>query len=81
MSWAEFILRSIGFRSKQERQESLFREIAYQTHSLQYMMSKKNPPSIDKFWRIGNDNKKPSLSQESKQAYLDAFEKYKKEIK
>ena len=81
MSWAEFVLRSIGFRDKRQREESLFRELAYQTHCLQYMMSKKNPPAIDKFWKIGENKQTKSVSEETKKAYAEAFEKYKRESK
>ncbi len=78
MSWAEFVLRSDGYRKKQEREEMLFREIAYQSHCGQYMFSKKSPPRKEAWWPIGR-KKSQTIGEEQRQAYLEAVKKYKEQ--
>lgn len=53
MSWSEFVLKSHALKREREREELLFREVAYQVFSLNYMFDKKRPPKKDKFWQIG----------------------------
>lgn len=55
MSWAEFVLRSIGFKKEQERKEELTRAVAYQSYRAGFVFSKENPLPIDRFWKIGSD--------------------------
>ena len=74
MSWAEFVLRSIGFKEEREFKMLMTREIAYQAHSMQYVFGKKSPPKKEKFWNIG-DEKKP-ISKEIPKAFLKAREEY-----
>lgn len=79
MSWAEFVLRSIGFKEQQEFEMLMFREVSYQAHCMQYLFGKKNPPKKDAFWRIG-DKKKP-ITKEVPEAFLKAREEYLKKVK
>lgn len=79
MSWAEFVLRSIGFRQKQKREEILTREVAYQIYVGNHSFSKKSPKSKNAFWKIEDEKKGSTISEVSKQAYLKAMERYKKE--
>lgn len=79
MSWAEFVLRSIGFRNKQKREEILTREVAYQIYVGNHAYSTKKPRSKSQFWKIEGEKKSSSISEESKQSYLKAMERYKKE--
>ena len=73
MSWAEFVLRSIGFRQEVEFEMRMTRAIAYQSHVAQYAFSKKKPPTIEKFWPIGE---KSDLPDEMEEAFLAAHKKY-----
>jgi len=79
MSWAEFVLRSIGFRDKQEREEMMVREIAYQSHCIQYIFAKGKPPKKDAFWKIGNKSTS-AITDNQRAAFDAAMEQYKKEI-
>lgn len=79
MSWAEFVLRSVGQKKKQEREEMLFREVAYQSHCAQYIFAKQKPPKKEAFWSIGETKKQQSLGEEQRQAFLDAMRKYKEQ--
>ena len=76
MSWAEFVLRSIALREEREREELLFREVAYQAYTNNFIFSKKRPEAKDRFWKIGN--KKP-IVKEIPEAFKRAREKYLKE--
>lgn len=80
MSWAEFVLRSISFREDREFEMIMTREIAYQSHCMQYLFGKEKPPKKDVFWKIGKQSK-DSGNEERKKAYLEALEKFKKESK
>lgn len=81
MSWAEFILRSIGFKKKLEREEKLARVIAYQSYCSQFAFSKKKPKPIDQFWKIGDSKKSKSLSEDQRLAYMKQVEEYEKQKK
>lgn len=74
MSWAEFVLRSIGFKRVRDYEASLFRILSYETHKVQYINSKKKPPSIDKYWPMGE---KKGLTEDQKKAFAEALRKYK----
>ena len=62
MSWAEFILRSIGFKEQREFDMRMTRQVAYEVHTIKYMFGKKNPPKIESYWNIGEAIKKVSKS-------------------
>ncbi len=79
MSWAEFVLRSIGFKEKREFEMLMHREVAYQAHCMQYLFGKNNPPKKDSFWKIG-DNKK-AVTKQVPEAFLKAREEYLKKVK
>lgn len=74
MSWAEFVLRSIGFRERQEREEMLFRAVAYQSYCNQFVWGKKRPEKIDRWWKIGND--KIPVTKKVPEAFIKAREEY-----
>lgn len=75
MSWAEFVLRSIGFKEKREFEMLMTREIAYQSYCMQYVFGKGKPKSKDKFWKIGE--KRP-IKTEVPEAFRKAREEYEK---
>lgn len=79
MSWAEFLLRSIGFKEKRKRELLLVREIAYQNYCSQFVWSKKKPKSKEKFWPIDAQAPKKA-SKKAKNAFLAAFKDYKNKI-
>lgn len=57
LTWAEFLLRSYGFKEEREFQLKLAREQAYQTFGLPWRVFGKRPPSKDKFWPMDGKNK------------------------
>lgn len=76
MSWAEFIIRSLGFKRKREFEMMMYREVAYASY-VSGWMGKSKPPSKQKFWPIGEQ--KVGLTDEMKQAFLKAKEQYRKD--
>lgn len=76
MSWAEFLIRSIGFRRQREYEMMMFREVAYSAY-VGGWMGKSKPPSKEKFWPIGN--KKKGVNEQAKEAFLKAREQYLKQ--
>ena len=77
MSWAEFVLRSIGFREEREFVATMVREVAYETHGVRYLFSKKNPPKKEVYWPIGQ--KKQGIKEIPRQ-FLEAREAYLKKV-
>lgn len=77
MTWAEFQIRSFGYRRMQERKDLLFREVAWSSLIGSHFNPKKLPKSKDKFWQIGE--KKSGLTEEQKKAIIKAKEQYHKE--
>ena len=74
MSWAEFVLRSIGFKDKREFEMLMTREIAYQSHTMQYVFGKSKPPTKEKFWKIGEGKK--VVKKNPPPAFMDAMKDY-----
>lgn len=62
MSWAEFLIRSIGFKRARDYEQMLFREVAYSAF-VSGWMGKTKPPSKQKFWPIGSDQAGPNKAQ------------------
>lgn len=79
MSWAEFILRSIGFKEEREFQMLMTREVAYQSYCAQFIYSKKKPMKKDLFWKIGKDKSKNTIDNLSKEAYFNSVQEYLRE--
>lgn len=75
MTWAEFQIRSFGFKRVQKWQKFLIREIAYEVHCNRYIWGKKKPPKKNDFWPL--DEKKNSLNDAHVSALEDAWKKYK----
>ena len=78
MTWAEFELCQIAHKRQIEREQRLFREVAYQVHCLNYLFDKKKPPSKKRFWPI--DKPKAKTKEEEsliKAAIIRAEEEYK----
>lgn len=77
MTWAEFQLRSYAYKRKQERQELLFREVAWNALIGSHYNAKKLPKTKDRFWQIGekksvtNDKMKAAILQAQKQYFED----------
>ena len=78
MPYNEFVLRCMGKEKDHENQMLLTREIAYQVFGLNYLLSKKKPPTKDKFWPIGE--KQAVISPEMQAAMIRAEEQYKKAV-
>jgi len=82
MTWAEFQIRSFGYRRMKEREELLTREIAWASLTGSHYNSKNLPKTKDKFWRIGS---KPTVKNERmNEAIKKAQEEYfkaKKQLK
>lgn len=58
MTWAEFRIRSFGFKRVRKFQMFLTREIAYEVHVGHYSWGKKKPPKKDKYWSLDGVKKK-----------------------
>ncbi len=79
MSWAEFQIRLDGVKQRKEISAMLFREVAYEVHTLRYMMGKKHPPKKENWWPIGK--KKRLISEKAEIAFKKQFAEYQKELK
>lgn len=53
---AEFNIRLFAFRRISERQDLLFREVAYYSMIGSHLDPKKIPKNKNDFWSIGNEN-------------------------
>ncbi len=81
MTWAEFELCSVAHKRKAEREEYLFREIAYQVHCLNYLFGKKRPPKKNSFWPIGKKKKRTKEEEKLiRAAFIRAQEEYKEKV-
>ncbi len=82
MTWSEFELCSIAHKRKVEREQLLFREVAYQVHCLNYLFGKKQPPEKDRFWPISKKQAQRTKEEKSliKAAFIRAQEEYKAKV-
>lgn len=80
MSWAEFVIRSIGFKEQREYEMKMTREVAYQIYLGNHSFSKNKPKSKEKFWSIG-EQKKPKINKVQEEAFRKAHKKYLSEVK
>lgn len=81
MSWAEFVLRSIGFREQREFEMMMTREVSYELYKNGFVFAKGKPVKKDKFWPIGKKKKRVSkVSDAARQKFMKAFEAYKKKV-
>ena len=74
MTWAEFQIRSFGYKRIQEKEELLTREIAWNALVAPHSDPKKIPKTKDKFWQIGE--KKSSVTDEMKARIKKAQNEY-----
>ena len=72
MTWAEFQIRSFGFKRVRKWQMFLTREIAYEVHCNRYLWGKKNPPKKEQYWPLDGKRK-----DEVANALKEAWKKYK----
>lgn len=77
MTWSEFRIRSFGFNRVRKWEMQLFRELAYEVHTLKYMFGKRTPPSKERFWPIGGKDTK-GITKEQREAFLKARAEFKK---
>lgn len=78
MTWSEFVIKSIAYRDKLEREETLFREVAYQSYCNRFTFSAKSPPPKDRFWPIGRRTPVKLIGDKVKNVFLEAYRNYKK---
>lgn len=78
MTWAEFQIRAFAHQRINEREELLFREVAWSSYVGGSLMLKKIPRK-DKFWQIGTTS--TSTTDNMKVAMERARDKYFKEKK
>lgn len=78
MTWAEFQLRSFGYWEERKFKMQMIREISYEVHGLNYLMSKKKRPNKKQFWNIEGSILKEG-GEERKNVYLEAMKLYEKE--
>ncbi len=75
MSWAEFVLRSIGFKEHRDFKMEMTRAVAYQGYVGNHAFSKKNPKPMDVWWPI-RKKKRAGLTDDQKEAFKLAQEAY-----
>lgn len=73
MPWAEFVLRSIGFKEEQEFTMMMFREVAYECYKNGFVFTKSKPVDKNKFWKIGH---KKVIKKEVPKEFLEARANY-----
>jgi hypothetical protein len=78
MSWAEFVIRSIAFKDRQEFEMTMTRSVAYQSYCAQFIFSKKKPLKIDQFWPIGDKKIKSEINEELKEKFIKETMKFNK---
>ena len=80
MTWAEFQIRAYAHQRINEREELLFREVAWSSYVGGSLMLKKIPHK-DKFWKIGNSGvaSNDNMTEAVKRAQEEYFKK-KKEL-
>jgi hypothetical protein len=78
MSWAEFVLRSIGFRKQRDFEKEMTRAVAYQGYVLSFQHSKQRPKPINVWWPIG-EKRQSGVTEEHRQAFIRAQEKARKD--
>ena len=82
MSWAEFVLRSIGFREQREFDMKMHRESAYWGYRASMIFSKKKPVNKDEFWPIGKGNEiENTVSEEMKSRFREETAKWEQKRK
>lgn len=73
MPWAEFVLRSIGFKEHREFEMAMYRKVAYECYKNGFMFAKAKPVPIDKYWSIGE---KKVIKKDVPKEFLDARANY-----
>ena len=79
MTWAEFQIRSYGWKRSDERESYKFRKIGFAAMWAFHGDFKRMPKSENKFWQIGN--KEISTTDAMQEAIKKAREDYFKELK
>lgn len=75
---AEFNIRLFAFKRISEREDMLFREVAYYSMIGSHLNPKKLPKTKQTFWSIGIDRKSnKDIKEKMKSAMLKAVEQYK----
>ena len=69
---AEFNIRLFSFNRESERQDLLFREVAYYAMIGSHLNPKKLPKTKQQFWSIGSENR---INKERKEALRKAINK------
>lgn len=77
MTWSEFQIRLFAYNRIQKREDFRFREVAYASLIGFHSDPKRIPKSKDAFWPIDKEAKKRGVSDEQKQAFLEAYKNYK----
>ena len=77
MTWAEYILRVDGYLRQQKRQAYRDRRTWYNTLVAPHLDPKKLPKSEQAYMKIdGEEKRKPKVSEETGQRYIEAMRKY-----
>ena len=79
MTWREFQLKKAGWEREQLRQWERTRMVAYWSGVDGGFDGKKT--NITKFMPLGKETVKPQVSDEQRQAFKDAMEKYNEQKK
>lgn len=77
MSWREFQLRAFAYERSEKRDLQKVRTIAYSSKFPSF--GAKTIPSIEKFMPIDGEKIRSSVSDQQKESFLKAFQKYQQE--
>lgn len=77
MTWREFQLRAYAYERAERRDLQKVRTLAYSSKFPAF--GAKTIPSIEKFMPIDGEKIRSGVSDNQKQAFLKAFEKYQKQ--
>lgn len=76
MTWAEFQLRLIAFNRAEKREEHKMRRMAWISYIAPHQDPKKLRGMTErKFWNIEGE-KRPRVSEEARQRFLEEYKKY-----
>ena len=78
MTWAEFCIRLNAYQRLEKKEWYKVRAIAYQVYVSNWQHPKKKPISIKRYMDLDGDAK-PRLTEEHKQAFINARKLYDKQ--
>lgn len=76
MTFAEFQIRLFAYKRMELREWEKVRQIAWSAFIAPHQDPKKLPKTIDKFMNLGNDKPRQGVTDNQKNAFLNAMKEY-----